>query len=79
MIPIGFEFGFRRRLHVVETRPADWEEPNIDLRNFITKVNAVKQRYRIFQEDSPTSILPYHNSNILLLWKASTKTSKKPC
>ncbi|MCP5420888.1 MAG: alpha-amylase [Gammaproteobacteria bacterium] len=77
MIPIGFEFGFRRRLHVVETRPADWEEPNIDLRNFITKVNAVKQRYRIFQEDSPTSILPYHNSNILLLWKASTKTSEE--
>jgi starch synthase (maltosyl-transferring) len=77
MIPVGFEFGFRRRLHVVETRPADWEEPSIDLRNFITKVNAVKQRYRIFQEDSPTSILPYQNANILLLWKASTKTSEE--
>jgi starch synthase (maltosyl-transferring) len=31
MIPIGFEYGFRRRLHVVNTRPGDWEPPNIDL------------------------------------------------
>jgi starch synthase (maltosyl-transferring) len=31
MIPIGFEYGFRRRLHVVNTRPSDWEQPNIDL------------------------------------------------
>ncbi|HPC60538.1 MAG TPA: alpha-amylase family glycosyl hydrolase, partial [Verrucomicrobiota bacterium] len=25
MMPIGFEFGFRRPLHVVHTTPADWE------------------------------------------------------
>jgi len=77
MITMGFEFGFRKRMHVVETRPSDWEESEIDLRNFITKVNAVKQRYGIFQEDCPTSILPYHNSNILLLWKASNKSPEE--
>ncbi|MBW1719420.1 MAG: alpha-amylase, partial [Deltaproteobacteria bacterium] len=26
MIPIGFEFGFLKRSHVVKTRPEDWEE-----------------------------------------------------
>ena len=31
MVPIGFEYGFRRRLHVVNTRPGDWEQPNICL------------------------------------------------
>jgi starch synthase (maltosyl-transferring) len=77
MMPIGFEFGFRKRLHVVETRPDDWEKPNVDLRNFIGKVNAVKSHYRIFQEECPTNVLPYHNPNVLLLWKASTTTPEE--
>ena len=25
MMPMGFEFGFRKPLHVVHTTPADWE------------------------------------------------------
>ncbi|PIE82914.1 MAG: alpha-amylase [Candidatus Contendobacter odensis] len=77
MIPMGFEFGFRRRLHVVETRPNDWEQPNIDLREFITAVNTVKRQYVIFQEECPTTLLPYQNPNILLMWKASAKTQEE--
>ena len=73
MIPVGFEFGFRKRLDVVKTRPTDWEEPTADLRPFITAVNAVKRRYSVFHEECPASILPYHNPNILLLWKAATR------
>ena len=73
MIPIGFEFGFRKRLDVVSTKPADWETTNIDLQSYIGTVNALKKRYAVFNEESPTSILPCHNPNILLLWKASTK------
>ena len=26
MMPMGFEFGFRKPLHVVHTTPADWEK-----------------------------------------------------
>jgi starch synthase (maltosyl-transferring) len=74
MIPIGFEFGFRKRLHVVETRPEDWEKTEVDLRDFIHKVNTIKKRYQVFQEESINSFLPYQNSNILLLWKASPET-----
>lgn len=77
MIPIGFEYGFRRRLHVVNTRPGDWEQANTDLCEFITKVNAIKQKYAIFREECPTTVLPYHNSNILLMWKASTTTKEE--
>jgi starch synthase (maltosyl-transferring) len=73
MIPIGFEFGFRKRLDVVKTRPTDWEEPTADLRPFITAVNAIKKRYSVFHEECPASILPYHNPSILLLWKAATR------
>ena len=72
MIPIGFEFGFRKPLHVVNTRPADWERhTGIDLQPFITKVNEIKKNYRIFQEDSPTNFLSCNNPNVLLMWKAS--------
>ncbi len=71
MMPMGFEFGFRQRLHVVNTRPADWETTRVDLTAFIKNVNRVKAENRIFLEDAPTEILPTENPNILLLWKGS--------
>jgi starch synthase (maltosyl-transferring) len=77
MMPVGFEFGFRKKLHVVKTRPEDWEETGIDLTSFITNVNKIKAEHIIFQEDAPTEILPHSNSNILLMWKASTRTQEE--
>ena len=73
MIPIGFEFGFRKPLHVVRTTPADWETTQIDLRGYIAKVNAIKKSYPIFLEESATQILQAPNPNLMLMWKGSTK------
>jgi starch synthase (maltosyl-transferring) len=42
MMPIGYEFGFRKKLDVVFTRPMDWEMPHFELRRFIGKVNRLK-------------------------------------
>ncbi|NCC51226.1 MAG: alpha-amylase [Spartobacteria bacterium] len=78
MVPIGFEYGFRKKLHVVETRPDDWEaDTGIDLRDFIREVNTIKKTYKIFQEDSPTHFLPSSNGNIMVMWKASTRTREE--
>lgn len=77
MIPIGFEFGFRKKLHVVQTRPEDWERTDVDLCDFIRKVNTFKKRYRVFQEESINSILPYENPRLLLLWKASQDVTQE--
>lgn len=77
MMPMGFEFGFRKKLHVVKTRPGDWEETGIDLTPFITTVNKIKSEHTIFQEDAPTEILHNSNPNILLMWKASTRTQEE--
>lgn len=77
MMPVGFEFGFRKRLHVVETRPDDWEETDVDLIPFIENVNRIKERYTIFQEEAPTEVLHTDNPNILLMWKASTNTQEE--
>jgi starch synthase (maltosyl-transferring) len=77
MMPMGYEFGFRKRLHVVNTRPEDWEETSVDLRDFISSVNAIKQRHKLFEEECLTSILHSNNPNILVMWKASTKTPEE--
>jgi starch synthase (maltosyl-transferring) len=69
MIPVGFEYGFRKRLHVVQTVPADWEQTTVDLRSFIAKVNGIKRAYAVLHEESPIRLFPCHNPNILLMGK----------
>ena len=69
MIPIGFKFGFRKRLHVVKTRTEDWEETEIDLTSYIAQVNKVKDRFAILKEEAPTQMIASRNPNILILWR----------
>ena len=77
MMPMGYEFGFRKRLHVVRTRPTDWEMTDIDLTSFISQVNRIKSEHVIFQEDAPTEMLYHENRNVLLMWKASTHAQEE--
>jgi starch synthase (maltosyl-transferring) len=77
MMPVGFEFGFRKKLHVAKTRPSDWEETGIDLTSFITAVNRMKAGHVMFQEDAPTEILSDQNPRVLFMWKASTHTQEE--
>ncbi|MBU0484951.1 MAG: alpha-amylase [Proteobacteria bacterium] len=77
MMPMGFEFGFRKKLHVVNTTPADWEQTDIDLTDFIGAVNAIKSRYLIFREEAPSKVIAYENFNILLLWKSSVTSQEE--
>jgi starch synthase (maltosyl-transferring) len=73
MIPMGYEFGFRRRLHVVETGPGDWERPNIDLTDFIARVNRAKSAYPVLGEESLVQPLDSGNPAVLLMWKAAVR------
>ncbi len=73
MMPMGFEFGFQKRLHVVRMRPSDWETPAVDLTGFIRQVNQVKSRHPIFLEDSNTLLIDHANPEILLMWKADSR------
>ena len=77
MMPMGFEFSFHKRSHVVKTRPEDWEETGIDLTAFIKDVNRTKENYTIFQEEAPTEFLSGDNPNILVMWKASINTQEE--
>lgn len=47
LVPIGFEFGFRRKLDAVTTTPADWEGVHVDLTSFLRRVNNIKSSYGV--------------------------------
>jgi starch synthase (maltosyl-transferring) len=51
MMPMGFEFGFRRKLDVVKTRPDDWEEPLFDLSGFVRAANLMKAGVPVLNEE----------------------------
>ncbi len=53
MIPAGFEFGFQKKLHVVKTRPHDWEDPTYDLSTYISQVNRMKKKCPVLLEEGP--------------------------
>jgi starch synthase (maltosyl-transferring) len=77
MMPIGFEFGFRKKLHVVKTRSEDWEQTGIDLTNYISDVNAIKNNNLLFQEECPTAVIESDNPNILIMWKGSAHNGQE--
>ena len=70
-MPIGFEFGFRRALHVVSTRPEDWETTSVDLREFILAVNRLKTDIALFSQESSMLLLPSSNPAVLIMWQGS--------
>ena len=49
MMPIGYEFGFRNKLDVVRTTPADWETGSVDIRGFVKQINALKVQNPLLQ------------------------------
>ncbi len=77
MMPMGYEFGFRKRLNVVRTSAQDWEQTDIDLTDYIRRVNAIKDAYPVFQEDGLIQSLNHPNSAVLLLWKGSARSQSQ--
>lgn len=69
MIPIGFEYGFRKRLDVVSTTPDDWEAPNIDITRFIAQVNAIKDEVPVLNSEGRIERLDHPDPAILVLRK----------
>jgi starch synthase (maltosyl-transferring) len=56
MMPIGFEYGFRKSLHVVATTPEDWEVPSWNLTGAIAAINRTKAAHRPLNDEG--SLLP---------------------
>jgi starch synthase (maltosyl-transferring) len=69
MMPVGFECGFRRRLHVVETTPAHWEAPHWDGTSAIAAVNRTKAAHPPLNDEGPLALLPVGNPHVLAFRK----------
>jgi starch synthase (maltosyl-transferring) len=77
LMPVGFEFGFRRRLHVVHTGPGDWESPGCDLTGFIRRTNKVKRDHAVFREECPSHVIPWENPNLLVMWRGALRSPEE--
>jgi starch synthase (maltosyl-transferring) len=77
MMPIGFEYGFRRRLSVVDTRPEDWETSQWDLTDFIATVNRLKAAHRVFNEEGPIEQVDVGNPQVFAFVKSSLDRGEK--
>jgi starch synthase (maltosyl-transferring) len=71
MIPIGFEFGFQRPLHVVSTKPEDWEESRWDLQHFIRAVNRWKLGDDLWQGEGELTQRTTSHSQLCVLERRS--------
>jgi starch synthase (maltosyl-transferring) len=70
MIPMGYEYGFKKRLNVVATRTQDWETPNYDLTAFIKSVNRMKKKCPVLLEEGPQARVNPEGEPVVLLLKS---------
>ncbi len=74
MMPIGYEFGFRKKLDVVSTSPRDWETAWLDLRAFIRRVNGLKIEYPVLHGEGQLKRV-INDENALVLERRTGQAS----
>ncbi|HET6725075.1 MAG TPA: maltotransferase domain-containing protein, partial [Gammaproteobacteria bacterium] len=71
MMPVGYEYAFRKPLNVVQTRPGDWEETDLDLSAWIAAVNAMKAAVSALNEEGPQRRFTSPSSSLVGLLRDS--------
>lgn len=81
MVPMGFEYGCRKRLDPVRTRPSDWEaetaSPVVDLTGFIAEANALKRDTRVLGVPGPLRRVSAPNARIVGLLRLDAGSALK--
>ncbi|PKL43329.1 MAG: alpha-amylase [Candidatus Riflebacteria bacterium HGW-Riflebacteria-2] len=77
MIPIGFEYGFRKMLNVVKTDPTWWEETGVDLSPYVKQVANLKDRYPVLKVEPGIEIVDQANWPNVFCFKKSQPGMKK--
>ena len=67
MMPVGYEFGFRRQVNVVKTQPSDWERKSFDISSFIGRVNHLKRGHPALQGEGVLSAPTGLDGDVLVL------------
>jgi len=76
MMPIGYEFGFRKKLDVVSTCPTDWEATSFDIQRFIKRVNELKIEHAVLHDEGELKTA-ISDSNILVLERRTGQSSSQ--
>jgi glycosidase len=76
-ITVGFEYGFTRKIDVVQTNPSWWEDKKYDLTYEISRINEIKSKYKILQEDNVVYPYELRNKNLFAFSKESRDGSEK--
>lgn len=69
MMPIGYEYGFCKRLNTCDTSPADWEGEAHDFRHPIGEINRLKQSLPMLTEEGRWEIVGSLDEHVLTLLK----------
>lgn len=76
MIPVGFEYGFTKPLNVVKTKPEDWENTQINLTDYIKKINLMKQNYPVLNVEAGLEIVDQANWPNVFCFKKTLPNEK---
>ncbi|MHA1561673.1 MAG: hypothetical protein ACTSPA_06055, partial [Promethearchaeota archaeon] len=76
-MPLGYEFGFKKKINVVNSSPKDFEKPRFDISEFILTVNKFKQKFRCLNEDGELIQYEYSDLGVLLLKKCSIDNNQQ--
>ena len=71
MMPMGFEYGARKRLDVVRTRASDREPVACDLTEFIAAVNAWKASTPVLNGEAPIRVVSGPEEAVVRLYKCA--------
>ena len=77
MMPMGFEYGWSRRLDVVSTRDDEPEPKRFDLSGFIAEVNTMKRGISALNEEGPQRLLTNRNDRLMVLERRSESGNER--
>ncbi len=77
MMPLGLEYGFKESVNVVKTLPENWEPVQLDLVEYITAVNSLKKKYKVFKEDNQYQVIWNDNEKVFSILKTSNDGTEK--
>jgi hypothetical protein len=76
MMPIGFEYGFRKALHVAQMTPEDWEAPTWDLTGTIGEIHRTKAALPPLNEEGLITPLALDADSCFAFWKRTRDGSQ---
>ena len=78
LMPMGYEYGFRRRLNVVGTRPEQWEPARFDLSDFIAATNAMRAELPTLNREGPQEVLETGRPSLTVLARLAASDGAAP-